>query len=440
MDLTKVVLADQERSARDPELFSTSSRYRKEQEKKLKLYVGWNVIRFAVIAALVCSHNIQNQSAIERDQKDCCDCYIAARNPLSYGLKENQQIDWSYCMPDCVDCQFCDRKMLAASPAPSPSKLPISKTTTFECPVENSHERKPIISLHWKKTLGCKNASNISITTMEIFLKNYKNYGIGMLVLVVLYILANITLVNCGKRYCNLDPGALLFVWNVPVCIVAVYTMFKPMQYYRKGLQHVDGGDQFHCQVDSINRTMETLITVCVFVAFKIIGFDITSGLLRIWISRKATNSRNQSDFGRRLHNFHRKLIRFQRVELVITMIFAIFFLGVMITASVMMIGERLKEHHAGEDVDVRNIIVLVVVDVLAVLSVIDIHCFEFCRNTRSYYFRRTTTGYGKGENFRSLFGSNGSINEQNNRGRKHQHPPVTLQTSDVKSNDPFWK
>lgn len=86
----------------------TNKEYQMEQWQKLKMYTAWNVIRFIIIGVLVFSYNIEKQSKNKENRAHCCSCYIAAQHPTKYGLDEDRRIDWSYCMPHCVDCTYCN--------------------------------------------------------------------------------------------------------------------------------------------------------------------------------------------------------------------------------------------------------------------------------------------------------------------------------------------
>lgn len=91
----------------------TNKEYQMEQWQKLKLYTAWNVMRFIIIGALVFSHNLKKQIDSNVHQSNCCSCYFAALYPTfkQIGFDENMRIDWSYCMPQCVDCEYCDRTL-----------------------------------------------------------------------------------------------------------------------------------------------------------------------------------------------------------------------------------------------------------------------------------------------------------------------------------------
>ena len=74
---------------------------------QFKIYSFWNIIRFLIVAVVICYSNYQNQDQIESYQKDCCKCYYISESPESYGISQGYRIDWSYCMPQCVDCTYC---------------------------------------------------------------------------------------------------------------------------------------------------------------------------------------------------------------------------------------------------------------------------------------------------------------------------------------------
>ena len=174
--------------------------------------------------------------------------------------------------------------------------LSTTETSAFadnvKCPPRNPRyiPKKWHLSRNWRKESECP--SEISISTLHFFPKDYRIYGGCILVLVSIYISLSITLVTCGKSYSGLHTGAPLFVWNVFVCINAVYTMFKPMQYYQKSLsQHGETNPPTVCEVDTINETFETVIEYCVAASFLFLICDWILGFFRCWISRKVIAS-----------------------------------------------------------------------------------------------------------------------------------------------------
>lgn len=445
------IIADHAGSAQtiNPYESYTNKEYQMAQWKKLKMYTIWNVIRFGIIGILVFSWNIWNQKDINQHQPDCCRCYFAALHPEKYGLETERRIDWSYCMPQCVDCEYCETNFNGVSHVFYVHCAPCSElfvivmyplmyspeTSVFDtqttCPAIDPKytPTKRHTSRDWMKRSECPR--EISITTLHFFLKDYQNYGIWMLVLVTFYIALSITLVTCGKAYSSLQTGAPFFVWNVIVCINAVYTMFKPMQYYPKSLS---GHEDTVCEIDAINEQLETAIEWCVWGSFAFILVGWILGFFRCWINRKVTDSGGRPDSVRRIHDIKTLLIDFEKAELLFAVLLAITFLTVMIVASVLMIEKRVDENR-WED-DCMKIAVLITVDVLAVMAVIDIHFCEFCRNTRNYYFGCTTSGRSIEEsNFRSHFGS---INEPRPQSVRSQSSEVTLQTADEESCDQF--
>ena len=80
----------------------------KSQLCQFKWYILWNSIRFMIISIIICYANYQNQYQIDGYQPYCCACYYIAKNQSAYGIDHNYRIDWSYCMPQCVDCNYCN--------------------------------------------------------------------------------------------------------------------------------------------------------------------------------------------------------------------------------------------------------------------------------------------------------------------------------------------
>ena len=86
---------------------NTQTKEDEQRWQEFKIYSSWNAIRFTIIAAIICFSNYQNQHQIETYRPYCCHCYYVALNPEQYNIKKGYRIDWSYCMPQCVDCEYC---------------------------------------------------------------------------------------------------------------------------------------------------------------------------------------------------------------------------------------------------------------------------------------------------------------------------------------------
>lgn len=274
---------------------------------------------------------------------------------------------------------------------------------------------------------GCSSDSKISITTLHFFLKNYNVYGALILGIVALYTLLSISLVTCCKSYSSLHTGAPFFVWNVVASIISMYFMFKPMQYYPKSLNNeaesnpaslAMNGD-IQCQVDSIDENWETAIEYCVYASFVIFFGGWILGIFRCWINRRVIASGI-----RRTHKIKSIFINFEKVELLIAAILATTFFVVILVSSILMIHKRLKEQRWGEDC--MDIVVLILVDVLAVMAMIDIHFFEFCKNTRRHFFGKSRR-LQRRDDFLVHFGS---FHEVGPNVQENKATPVPLVTA----------
>lgn len=272
-----------------------------------------------------------------------------------------------------------------------------AEDTTFSQPVDCHPKKysptKKYVSKNWMGESGC--TSKISFTTLHFFLKDYLTYGIAISIVVTFYTALSITLVTCGKSYSSLHTGAPFFVWNVIASIFSMYCMFKSMQYYPKPLK---GHPDIECQVDSIDEKLEKVIEYCVYASFIVLFGGWILGIFRCWINRRVIASGI-----RRTHRIKSIIIMLEKCELLIAVILAITFFVVVMYSSGLMIKTRLDEDRWGADSE--DIMLLILVDLLAVMSMIDIHFFEFCRNTRKHYCGKSRAQRRKDE-FLTHFGS----------------------------------
>eukprot|EP01084_Bolivina_argentea_P173001 299650_1 len=229
--LNKIIEKDKDKFPVDEDASTiySGSKDPKEQRrwKNFKIYSLWNAIRFAIIASVVCASNYANQTQIEGYRGYCCNCYYIAKNTEHYGLDSQYRIDWSYCFPSCVDCTYCKEQY-------HDNAEESFKVTNQTCPVPGYTPTKKRFKWNWDK--NCP--SNISMTTLKIFLKDYRIYGIATVIICILYICLMGAFVFCCKSYAGINSGASLLVYNVIVSINSVYSMFKPMQYYHRSITH----------------------------------------------------------------------------------------------------------------------------------------------------------------------------------------------------------
>merc|ERR1712217_767526 len=118
----------------------------------------------------------------------------------------------------------------------------------------------------------------------------------------------------------------------------------------------------------------------------------------------------------------------------VLTTLLVITYMCLVVISTIEVISNRLKSKQEWEDWknEMTPVAMVITVDVLAVLAVIDIFGFEFCRNTLSNYRARKRKTHH--ENFRHYFGS---VHEP---GPRHiaTVSAVTLRTADEETTDDF--
>lgn len=197
--------------------------YQRIQWRCLRVYTGYNAVRWLVVAILIIWCNYDKQHRIEEYQSDCCRCYFVAKSPSKWRhINDTQRMDLSYCIPNCTDCNFCESSFSNGTLSPDYTQyiwsailLQYAEREAFKeekdmsCPAEYQmsskqnqttkyHRIGPSLSLHWEREMGC--TDNVSISTLVFFFKNYRRYGIVFMAFMVLfYIPVTISLVSCGK-------------------------------------------------------------------------------------------------------------------------------------------------------------------------------------------------------------------------------------------------
>ena len=329
-----------------------------------KMYSFYNSIRFAIIAIIVFWSNFSNQHEIETYDHHCCDCYFVAMNPSTYNIPKGYRIDWSYCFPKCVDCTYCRDHYITANE---------SFNTTQTCNPDDYTPTKRKASTDWYD--NCPHA--LSFTSLSIFLKDYRIYGIATVIIVAMYIALMIAFVFCLQSYAGINSGASLLVYNVIVSINAVYAMFKPLQYYHKT---VDNTPDIVCEVDTISEPTEYLISWCVNASFAFILSQWIIGAIGCCITRKSKSKLIPN----KVKNVYIKL---EKIMIVCAIMLGTIFYLSLIYASYRMIRYRINEGRL--KADAWKISVIVTVEALSILSCIDIFCFPFCKITCNSYFGR---------------------------------------------------
>eukprot|EP01084_Bolivina_argentea_P049736 91472_1 len=326
--------------------------------KQIKQYTVFNAVRFAIIAAVVFYVNYSKINELEGYCGYCCNCYYIASAPEYYGIQKDHSVDWSYCIPHCVDCNYCKQHYYN------------NATKSFEhtnqtCPAEEYNVKTQVkFKLDWHK--GCP--ANISMTTWTFFLKDYNIYGSYILVFVILYIVGMI----------NKISGLWLLLYNIIVSINAAYAMFQPMQYYHATItKQTPIG--IKCEVSTINHLMSNVLTYCIYSSFLFIFSRSVFLGARCCIGRFYRDMRRSSI-----------IIRCEKAMIIsVVLLGAIFYVSLTV-ATVVMFEKRFDAH--ADDEDVWKIPIMIGVDLLAIASCFDVFCCPFGRQTCRDYFKKSDT------------------------------------------------
>ena len=186
------------------------------------------------------------------------------------------------------------------------------------------------------------------------------------------------------------------FTYVVCICYVsplysAVYTMFKPMQYYHERVTAArDPSLHAECELDSINETTEKLLGICVgtSVTFLIVSWLI--GMMGCYVARRANNNEDRSASAR-IRCVKDAFIMFDKMQLVFAAVLALFFIIVMVYATVKMMEKRyhVRELELDNDENEVILILVIVVDTLSLTACFDIFFFQFCQDTCTNWYGR---------------------------------------------------
>eukprot|EP01084_Bolivina_argentea_P058452 106756_1 len=232
-------------------------------------YCIFNMMRYLAIGTLIVIANKLNTTETNHYVKYCCSCWFVSKSPHDYDitLANNTRFDLSYCIPNCVDCKYCNATY---------SNVIEAYDAIHKCPMRNYQKPHGKINSNWSKKTEC--ANNISITTMQYILKSYNAYSVASCIVCVLYVIAQIIMIIVENKWLsNVYTEFLkwIFIYNVILSEVCCYALFKPFQYWTNEMS-IGGGLKIKCQVDSIGKNMElaleyVIIVSGVFVAIHLI-------------------------------------------------------------------------------------------------------------------------------------------------------------------------
>ena len=185
-------------------------------------------------------------------QKYCCECYQYAMSQSLLPPNQRRRIDWSYCGL-CIDCRKCMKNDYITN-----------ITSSF---IGEDATCKGASGFMDDEIKRCADeAEYVSMTTMKIFNKNYRNYGWGALIITMIYVVFMISAICCGEKSIHtLDTiGMLLMVYNIVVSMVCLYMVYKPFQYQREYItDDVENGP--YCYEDTVSDQLEDALTAFVW-------------------------------------------------------------------------------------------------------------------------------------------------------------------------------
>eukprot|EP01084_Bolivina_argentea_P296365 510418_1 len=334
-----------------------------EIASRFKLYAFLDAIKFLVIGGVIFYVNYTHQVSLH-DNKSiyCCDCYYIATNSEWYGINTKYRIDWSFCTPDCTNCTYCNSTF--NNTALDSFYYSNNNDQQKQCPLKDyTPPQRTFLSAFKSKYSGdCPN--QLSMNTMELFNKSYYTYGIGAISIVILYTFLIFSFIYC----CKILSGVNLLLYNIVISEVLFYLMFKPYQYYQQQISYPDNFElSTFCQVDAIDETIETLLTIFIYCC---LGFIVIEWILCL----------SRCCWKKWEHKCRTMYWGIERYLILFICCVCLLFFGVLIYSSVIMIVERIK-HETGEKEKRNEIIIIICIDIALLISCIDIFLFKFCRD-----------------------------------------------------------
>ena len=230
--------------------------------RQIKMYISYRTIVWIFIGITIfwlSSHHQFNLTGNDPNsfentpQKYCCECYQYAMNQTSLPSNQRRRIDWSYCGL-CIDCMKCRKNEYITTV--NASFIGDDATCTGASGFTDDEIKQ------------CKDeADYVSMTTMKIFNKNYRNYGWGALIITMIYVTGMMSAICCSEKSIHaLDTiGMLLMVYNIVVSMVCLYMVYKPFQYQREYITD-DTENGPYCYEDTISDELEDALTTFVYV------------------------------------------------------------------------------------------------------------------------------------------------------------------------------
>lgn len=143
------------------------------------------------------------------------------------------------------------------------------------------------------------------------------------------------------------------------------------------------------CQLNSIDDTIEMLLTICVDISVGFIIVNLILGIVTCCIARSA-NTKNDQGLSSRIRCHQNVGIWIDRIQLPVAALLAIVFIVVVNIATVVAMNKRIDEQGWSEPKNVQFFILLIIVYSFSFISCIDILCCQFCRDTCGNYFGRS--------------------------------------------------
>ena len=179
--------------------------------------------------------------------------YFAINEQTSKSTRDQRRIDWSYCA-ECMNCTACTQRI----------QSDLSNTEDTSWNNDQCYGQNGI----YHDNAGECHTELLSDTSLEIFYKNYHAYGIGAMVIVILYVGVTLFALRLDRDYGAAHHvgtiGMLLMFYNVIIAMTCLYMIFKGYQYQK---QYIDDGDEDgpFCYVDTIGNLAEDILSAFVF-------------------------------------------------------------------------------------------------------------------------------------------------------------------------------
>ena len=240
--------------------------------------------------------------------------------------------------------------------------------------------------------MGCEDSDeNISISSVLVFQKTYESYGIYAVVAGSIYAAAMIILLfKWRDRYDTIS--IFIFIYNICLSELFCYWLFKPYQYHRESISDIndpDGLQNIQCQIDLISDAIETMLTVIIFTSFGLLFLQLFYCLLScckcvkkaccLWShgdSRRSSITSHLIDSDQNAARCDKDCCCYYIWIIIglLLVVILIAFAVALVWGFVILMKAAIKEHW-----DVKKIVFIAVVNVLLILSLVDMFFFPFC-------------------------------------------------------------